>query len=31
MEVASITGHKTLSMLRQYTHLQPDDLAKKLA
>ena len=31
MEVASITGHKTLSMLRRYTHLRPEDLAKKLA
>lgn len=30
MEVASITGHKTLNMLRRYTHLQPDTLAKKL-
>lgn len=30
MEVASITGHKTLNMLRRYTHLQPDALAKKL-
>lgn len=30
MEVASITGHKTLSMLKRYTHLSPDDLAEKL-
>lgn len=30
MEVASITGHKTLSMLRRYTHLRAEDLAKKL-
>ncbi len=30
MEVASITGHKTLSMLRRYTHLSPADLAEKL-
>ena len=30
MEVASITGHRTLNMLRRYTHLQPDALAKKL-
>jgi integrase len=31
MEVASITGHKTLTMLRRYTHLRAEDLAKKLA
>ncbi|MBI5921769.1 MAG: site-specific integrase [Betaproteobacteria bacterium] len=30
MEVASITGHKTLSMLKRYTHLRAEDLAKKL-
>jgi len=30
MEVASITGHKTLSMLKRYTHLCPDALADKL-
>jgi integrase len=30
MEVATITGHKTLSMLRRYTHLRAEDLAKKL-
>lgn len=30
MEVASITGHKTLSMLRRYTHLCPSNLAEKL-
>ncbi|TCT86669.1 site-specific recombinase XerD [Pseudomonas sp. LP_4_YM] len=30
MEVASITGHKTMSMLKRYTHLCPDDLADKL-
>lgn len=30
LEVASITGHKSLSMLRRYTHLQPSDLVKKL-
>ena len=30
MEVASITGHKDLRMLRRYTHLQAEDLAKKL-
>ena len=30
MEVASITGHKTLQMLRRYTHLKAEDLAKKL-
>lgn len=30
MEVASITGHKTLAMLKRYTHLSPQDLAEKL-
>jgi integrase len=30
MEVASITGHKTLHMLRRYTHLKAEDLALKL-
>ena len=31
MEVAAITGHKTLNMLKRYTHLRAEDLAKKLA
>lgn len=30
MEVASVTGHKTLSMLKRYTHLNPTDIARKL-
>ncbi|MCV6623511.1 MAG: site-specific integrase [Cellvibrionaceae bacterium] len=30
MEVSSITGHKDLAMLKRYTHLRPQDLAKKL-
>jgi integrase len=30
MEVASITGHKTMAMLRRYTHLAATNLAKKL-
>lgn len=30
MEVASITGHKTMQMLKGYTHLRSEDLAKKL-
>lgn len=30
IEVASITGHKTLAMLKRYTHLRAEDLAKKL-
>lgn len=30
MEVATITGHKTLTMLKRYTHLKAEDLAKKL-
>lgn len=30
IEAASVTGHKTLSMLKRYTHLNPTDIAKKL-
>lgn len=30
MEVAAITGHKTLAMLKRYTHLSPETLADKL-
>lgn len=30
MEVASVTGHKTLSMLKRYTHLKAKKIAKKL-
>ncbi|MGZ5199712.1 MAG: site-specific integrase [Telluria sp.] len=30
MEVAAITGHKTLEMLKRYTHLKAEDLVKKL-
>ena len=30
MEVASITGDKDLRMLRRYTHLKAEDLARKL-
>jgi integrase len=30
MEVAAITGHKTLQVLKRYTHLKADDLVKKL-
>jgi integrase len=30
MEVASITGHKTLQMLKRYTHLRAEELAAKL-
>ena len=30
LEVATITGHKSLTMLRRYTHLQPHDLVAKL-
>nr|WP_290125666.1 site-specific integrase [Janthinobacterium lividum] len=30
MEVAAITGHKTLDMLKRYTHLRAEDLAKNL-
>jgi integrase len=30
MQVASITGHKDLRMLRRYTHLKAENLARKL-
>jgi hypothetical protein len=30
MEVAAITGHRTLTILQRYTHLRAADLAKKL-
>ena len=30
MEVSAITGHKTLQMLKWYTHLRAEDLAKRL-
>jgi len=30
MEVASITGHKTLQMLQRYTHLRPENLLQML-
>jgi len=30
MEFASITGHKTLAMLKRYTHLSPEALAEKM-
>lgn len=30
MEVASITGHKDLRMLRRFTHLKAENLARKL-
>ncbi len=30
MEVATVTGHKTLSMLMRYTHLRPENLLAKL-
>lgn len=29
MEVAAVSGHKTLAMLKRYTHLRAEDLAKK--
>ena len=29
MEVSSITGHRDLAMLKRYTHLRAEDLAKK--
>lgn len=30
MEIASVTGHKTLSMLKRYTHLRAKNLAQKM-
>lgn len=30
MEVSAITGHKSLIMLKRYTHLKAEDLAKRL-
>ena len=30
MELASISGHKSLNMLKRYTHLKAEDLVKKL-
>ena len=30
MEVASMTGHKSLSMLKRYTHIEAEKLARKL-
>ncbi|MNT97828.1 site-specific tyrosine recombinase XerC [compost metagenome] len=30
MEVASITGHKSMQMLKRYTHLRAEDLVAKL-
>ena len=30
MQVAAVTGHKTLQMLKRYTHLRAEDLAKML-
>jgi integrase len=29
-EVAAISGHKSMQMLRRYTHLRAEDLVKKL-
>ena len=30
MQVAAITGHKTLQMLKRYTHLRAEDVVKML-
>ena len=30
LELSAVTGHKTLSMLKRYTHFNAEDLAKKL-
>ena len=31
MEVASMTGHKSLEMLKRYTRIEAERLAKRLA
>jgi len=31
LELAAVSGHKTLQMLERYTHLQAERLAAKLA
>lgn len=31
LEIAAVSGHKTLQMLKRYTHLQAENLADKLA
>lgn len=30
MEVSTISGHKTLTMLKRYTHLRAEDLVSRL-
>jgi hypothetical protein len=30
LELAAVSGHKTLQMLKRYTHLRTEDLARKL-
>jgi len=30
LELAAVSGHKTLQMLKRYTHLRAEDLARKL-
>ena len=30
LEVAAVSGHKTLTMLQRYTHLRPEDLLRKM-
>jgi integrase len=30
MEVAAVSGHKTLQMLKRYTHLKAEDLLRKM-
>jgi hypothetical protein len=31
MALSAVTGHKTLQMLKRYTHLRAEDLARRLA
>lgn len=30
LELSALSGHKSLSMLKRYTHIKPEDLARKL-
>lgn len=30
MEVAAVSGHQTMQMLKRYTHLRPEDIALRL-
>jgi integrase len=30
LELAAVSGHKTMQMLKRYTHLRAEDIAKKM-